>query len=196
MIEFLSFIFASDFSWIYHTLLAICILVYIFAYFSGPYKVFLRPAMILCIITLGFFEGSYYRAKEFHEKVSELEAKVKIAEEKSREVNTVIQTKYIEKIKVIKETKDANIQYIDRVVTKYDSLCTLSNAAIELHDSASQNKVAGSTGGTAEGTSDVKASTLIDTVTENYGTYYQIREQLIGWQNWYKEQKKIADEVK
>ena len=88
------------------------------------------------------------------------------------------------------------MQVIEKVVTKYDNQCTLSNAAIVLHNSASQNVVAPSSGPAVEGTSNVKASELLRAVTENYGTYYQIREQLLGWQEWYNEQKKIYESVK
>jgi hypothetical protein len=56
--------------------------------------------------------------------------------------------------------------------------------------------LAPSSGTTVEGTSDVKASELVRTVTENYGLYYQTREQVIGWQMWYSEQKKIFENVK
>ena len=42
---------------------------------------------------------------------------------------------------------------------------------------------------------NVKASDLLTTVVENYGTYYEIREKLMGWQTWYKEQKKIFEEA-
>ena len=54
----------------------------------------------------------------------------------------------------------------------------------------------GSTGKSIEGASDVKVSDLLRTVTENYGIYYQAREQVIGWQMWYSEQKKIYESVK
>ena len=44
--------------------------------------------------------------------------------------------------------------------------------------------------------SDVKPSKLLTTVVDNYGTYYEMREKLIGWQTWYVEQKKIFETVK
>jgi hypothetical protein len=134
--------------------------------------------------------------KEWRLKVSQMEEKLKIAETKSKEVNTVIQTKIVEKIKVIKETTDANVQVVEKIVTKYDNICTLSNAAIVLHDSASQNTVSPSTGSSIEGTSNVKASELLTRITENYGLYYQVREQVLGWQLWYNEQKKIFEDIK
>jgi hypothetical protein len=182
--------------WIAHGVVVFGVLVYLLARFAGAYKIFIVP-VALAIVCLGlFFEGMLYGTKQYRAKVAEYEAKVKEAEQKSAEVNTVIQTKVVEKIKVVKENTNANVQIIEKVVTKYDNLCTLSNAAVVLHNSASQNVVAPSSGPTVEGTSNVKASELIRTVTENYGTYYQMREQLLGWQEWYKEQKKIYESVK
>jgi len=160
----------------------------------GQYGRIIKIGSVVLLTASIKFEGGLNVEREWRARVAEMEEKVKIAEEKSREVNTVIKTRYIEKIKVVKETTNANIQYVEKVVTKYDNLCTLSNAAIVVHDSASQNIVAKSTGGTIEGTSDVKASTLLGTVTQNYGTYYEIREQLISWQEWYKKQKKIFED--
>lgn len=38
-------------------------------------------------------------------------------------------------------------------------------------------------------------SDLLENVTENYGTYYDIREKLNAWQFWYKTQKHIYDKI-
>ena len=40
------------------------------------------------------------------------------------------------------------------------------------------------------------ASTIFDTVVENYGTYNEVANQLRGWQQWYVDQKKIFDGAK
>ena len=134
--------------------------------------------------------------KEWRARVQELEDKVKVAEEKSVVVNTVIEKQYVDRVKVIKETANANIQYVDRIVAKYDNLCTVSNAAVLLHDSASRNEVperAAATDGTPSG---VEASRLLDRVVENYGACHENAEKLRMWQEWYREQKKIFESVK
>ena len=192
----LSFLSSDIVEWIVHGFTLFCIIGYFGSGFAGAYKVIARPLFLVALIVALFFEGNLYGARDQIRQVEELKQKLKAAEEKSEQVNVVIQQKIVEKIKYIKETSDANVQIIEKVVTKYDNLCTLSNAAIVLHNSASQNAVAQSSGPTTEGTSDVKASELLTTVTENYGTYYQVREQLLGWQLWYKEQKKIYEGVK
>ena len=156
----------------------------------------LQPLFLVFFIVGVFFEGSLYQKTSYSKKIAEMEKKVKDAEEKSRQVNEVIKYVFIDKVKVIQQKGEDNVKYIETVVTKYDNLCTLSNAAVWVHNSASQNKVATGAGRTDEGTSDVKISELLKTVTDNYTTYYQTREQVIGWQEWYKEQKKIFESVK
>ena len=37
---------------------------------------------------------------------------------------------------------------------------------------------------------------MLKVVIQNYATYYQCAEKTHGWQDWYKEQKKIFDGVK
>lgn len=39
------------------------------------------------------------------------------------------------------------------------------------------------------------ASTVFETVIENYGTYYEVANRLKAWQKWYEEQKKIFDKL-
>jgi hypothetical protein len=179
-----------------HGVVALAAVLFVASFFFGLYKPFIRVAAIVVALFGIYFEGGYMTEKEWRARVEALEAKVKVAEEKSAEVNTVIEKQYVDRVKVIKETANANIQYVDRVVAKYDNLCTVSNAAVLLHDSASRNEVARSSLGLDEGTSSLKISDILSTVTDNYSTYYQVREQVIGWQQWYKEQKKIFESVK
>lgn len=164
--------------------------------YAGVYRIIATPISVVILALALFMQGNFYAMKNYNKEIMEYKEKIKKAEEKSANTNTVIQTKVVEKIKVVKEKTDANVQVIEKVVTKYDNMCTLSNAAISLHNAASQNAVSPGTGSTVEGTSNAKVSELLTTVTENYGTYYQIREQLLGWQEWYKEQRKIYESVK
>ena len=179
-----------------HGIVILAAVLFVASFFFGLYKPFIRVAAIVVALFGIYFEGGYMTEMEWRARVEALEAKVKVAEEKSVEVNTVIEKQYVDRVKVIKETANANIQYVDRIVAKYDNLCTVSNAAVLLHDSASRNEMARSSLGLDEGTSSLKISDILSTVTDNYSTYYQVREQVIGWQQWYKEQKKIFESVK
>ena len=192
----LSFIPTEILQWIIHGIVLLGLFGFIYSHFVPIYGKIISPIAILILVLGVYCEGGYFVEKEWRSKVEDMEKKVAEAEEKSAVVNTIVQTKIVEKIKIVREITNANVQVVEKIVTKYDNICTLSNAAIVLHNSASQNVLAPSSGTTVEGTSDVKASELVRTVTENYGLYYQTREQVIGWQMWYSEQKKVFENVK
>jgi hypothetical protein len=165
--------------------------------FISTYQLPIKVGALVLIIVGVWFEGAMSNQASWQARVNEMEAKVAAAEVKSANANTQIVTKVVTQIQVVKDTTNANQQYIKDVVAKdLDAQCKLTNDSVMLHNSASQNVVSGSTGGTAGGTSDVKASELLSTVTENYGTYYQVVEKLKGWQEWYKAQRAIFEEVK
>jgi len=158
------------------------------------------PVLIIGVILLSlgtYFKGGYATEMEWRAKVEQLQNEIKVAEVKSHEVNTVIETKVVEKVKIVKENTYVNLQTNNEVVAhQLNFECSLPNSAVMLHNSASQNEVATGAGISDGRTSDVKASELLGTVIENYGTYYQVVEKLKGWQEWYKEQKKIHDDIK
>ena len=141
--------------------------------------------------------GSYGTEMLWRERVRELEAKVKVAEEKSQQINTVIETKIVTKIKVVKENVYVNREIIKEVAGKQlDAQCSLPKSTISLHNSASRNEVperAAATDGTPSG---IEASRLLDRVVENYGACHENAEKLRMWQEWYREQKKIFESVK
>ena len=130
-------------------------------------------------------------------RVKEMEAKVAVAEAKAQQVNTVIQEKIVTRIKTIKETVYVNKEIVREVAgTQLDNQCTLPKSTVVLHDSASRNEVArgpGSTDGTPSG---IEAHRLLDRVIENYGACYENAEKLKAWQEWYRVQKQIFEEVK
>ena len=171
---------------------------FVFQYipFVGKYALPIQALCSFVLLVSVWLAGGISNEEAWQAKVNELQAKVAAAEIKSAKVNTKIVEKVVTKLQVVKDNTNANIKVIEKIVTLHDSKCELSNAAIVLHDSASQNAVPPSAGDIDAGASDVKASDLLTTVTENYGQYYELREVVKGWQDWYKEQKSIYDAVK
>jgi hypothetical protein len=129
-------------------------------------------------------------------RLKDMEAQVQLAEARSREVNTVIETQIVERVKIVKDTKNANKETAKLIARQLDDRCVVPESTVMLINSASQNEVArgaSSTDGTA---SDVRASEVVETVVENYGRYNELREKIIAWQNWYRDQKKIFEGAK
>jgi hypothetical protein len=193
----------SLFVWLYYILLTAGVVFYVASKLvkwipmMGQYKLPAELVGVVLLVVGAYFYGGHSVQSAWLARVAELEAKVKVAEEKSQQVNTVIETRVVEKIKVVKENVYVNREIIKEVAGKQlDAQCTLPKSTVSLHDSASRNEVperAAATDGTPSG---VEASRLLDRVVENYGACHENAEKLKAWQEWYKEQKKIFESVK
>ena len=165
--------------------------------FVSQYKLPIQIVSIILTVAGVWYEGGIAKDAEYKAKIAELERRVSVAEAKGEVVNTVIQEKVVEKIKVVKQNVYITREVIKEVAgEQLNAVCTLPNSTVSLHNSASRNEVperAASVDGTPSG---VEASALLDTVVQNYGIYHQCREKLVGWQTWYVEQKKLFESVK
>lgn len=193
----------SIFVWITYLLIALGVALYVVSKLvawiplMGQYKLPAELVGVLLLVAGSYLFGSYGTEMSWRERVRELEAKVKVAEEKSQQVNTVIQIKIVEKIKIVKENVYVNREIIKEVAGKQlDAQCTLPRSTVSLHDSASRNEVAQRAAATDGTPSGVEASRLLDTVVENYGTCHENAEKLKAWQEWYRQQQKIFESVK
>jgi hypothetical protein len=147
--------------------------------------------VVVLIVAAYFYGGVEYRAM-----IADLKARVAVAEQQSQEANTKLETKTKEHLKAIKEVKNENKQIVRNTVGRQiDNQCTLPVSAVSLHNSASRNEVSRGAAGTDGTPSSVKASELIETVVDNYGTCHETAEKLRGWQEWYGTQKKIFDAI-
>ena len=159
----------------------------------GRYRLPAELAGVAALVVAAYFYGGM----GYREMVAEMKEKVRIAEEKSQQVNTVIETKIVEKIKVVKENVYINREIVKEVAgQQLDAQCSLPRSTVSLHDSASLNEIpnrAAAVDGTPSG---VEASQLLDRVIENYGACHENAEKLRAWQEWYREQKTIFDSIK
>ena len=189
--------------WIFHAVLVLGILamtasfVLKFIPFVTAYRLPIQAAGLILTVLGVWFQGAMSNEAAWQARVHEMEQKVAAAEVKSAQETVRIVTRVVTQIQTIKDTTNANTRYLEtQVAQDLDRECTLTNASVMLHNSASQNEVARSAGDTAGAASEVKASELIGTVIENYGTYYQVVERLKGWQDWYRTQKAIFESIK
>jgi hypothetical protein len=199
----LSLIPDSLFVWITYILFGLGVALYVaskLVTWIPMIKQYKLPAELVGVVLLvigSYLFGGYGTEMSWRARVAELEAKVKIAEEKSQQVNTVIETRVVTKIKVVKENVYVNREIIKEVAGKQlDASCSLPKSTVSLHDSASRNEVAERAAATDGTPSEVKASQLLDRVVENYGSCHENAAKLEAWQEWYREQKKIFESVK
>ena len=158
----------------------------------GQYRL---PAELVGVVAL-VIAGYFYGGISYREQIAEMKQRVRIAEERSQQVNTVIETKIVEKVKVVKENVYITREIVrDTAGRQLDAQCSLPRSTVSLHDSASGNEIpnrAAAVDGTASG---IEASRLLDRVIENYGACHENAEKLKAWQEWYREQKKIFESI-
>ena len=186
------------FVWITYVLFAAGVVLYVASKLvswiplMGQYRL---PAELVGVVAL-VIAAYFYGGISYREQIAEMKQRIKVAEEKSQQINTVIETKIIEKVKVVKQNVYITREIVrDTAGRQLDAQCSLPRSTVSLHDSASGNQVpdrAAAVDGTPSG---IEASRLLDRVIENYGACHENAEKLKAWQEWYSEQKKIFESI-
>jgi len=127
-----------------HAALLLGVVGFIAAYFAsklpavGVYAIPLKLIFFILFIGGVYFEGSIQTEKEWRRRVAEMEEKVKLSEEKSKKVNTIIKTKIIEKVNNIREVEFKIVEKIKEVEKLIDAKCDLDPAVISILNDAAK----------------------------------------------------------
>jgi len=110
------------------------------SYILKPYKLPLQIGGAIALIISIWFLGAASNEEKWQVRVKELEAKLAVAEEKSKEENVRIEEKVVTKTKMVKQKGEEIIKYIDRnnEIIKFVEQCPLPKEAIEIHNAAAQ----------------------------------------------------------
>lgn len=93
----------------------------------------------ILLLTAGvYFRGGYGVEMAWRERVTEVEARLKQAEQQSQAANAVLEKKSQKKIEIIRDREVVVKQYIDREVTKYDNQCVIPQEFIRAHNDAAE----------------------------------------------------------
>jgi hypothetical protein len=106
------------------------------------YKTLVQILGVVLLAAGIYWKGGYGVEMEWRSRVAELEAKLKLAEEKSQQVNTVIKEKVITKIQKVKEVQVKNQQIIKEVEKIIDAECRVPKEAIDVLNAAARNEEA------------------------------------------------------
>jgi hypothetical protein len=101
------------------------------------------PIQLVSVILMvfgTFMIGAVYNNDAWLVKVKALEAKVVIAEQEAKKETVRVETKIVEKTKIVREKGEQVIQYIDREVIKYDSQCVIPNEFVKALNDAAEIK--------------------------------------------------------
>ena len=106
--------------------------------FVSTYARMIQIASIILFCIGLYWKGGYSVEADWRERVAEMEAKIKIAEEKSKEANVVIETKYKDRVKKITETRDVIVEKIKINEKIIDAKCELDPMVISILNEAAK----------------------------------------------------------
>ena len=106
--------------------------------FVGTYARMIQIASIIAFCIGLYWKGGYSVEQDWRERVAEMEAKIKIAEEKSKEANVVIETKYKDRVKKITETREVIVEKIKVNEKIIDAKCELDPMVISILNEAAK----------------------------------------------------------
>ena len=183
--------------WIFYVLTLVGITGLVIAFTVGKF-IPIQYQLALKFISTGacafglFVIGAISNEDIWQLKVKEMETAIAKQELAAAELTHEVITQYVDRVKIVEGKTHEIIKKVPVYITKEsDAKCTINNGFVSLHDHASKNEVPESTGSVNEDSSDVKLSTVAETVSENYGTYYQVVEQLKSLQDWIRKQKEL-----
>jgi len=142
----LAFIPDAFLAWIINTILITGIIGFAASFFFGyvvrwlpaiaPYHLLIQVVSIVLLVAGVYFKGGYSVEMDWRAKVAELESKVAISEQKSKEANTQIQTVYVDRVKVVKEKQIVVQEKIKTVEVKIDSQCKITADTVDILNDA------------------------------------------------------------
>jgi hypothetical protein len=166
-----------------------------FLRFLPMLSLYVNPIKIASAIVLligVYFMGAVKNEAHWLAKVEEMKQEIAKKEEQSKEVTTQVVTKYVDRVKIVKEISDVQIQTIPTLISKdSDDKCVVPVGFGVLHDAAAKNEVPDTSGTTNDTASGIKLSEVAETVVGNYGVCTQNAEQLKSLQEWIRAQQKI-----
>ena len=110
--------------------------------FLSPYRLIVQTVGILLLCAGLYFKGGYEVEQQWRDRVSAMQQKVDIAEEKAKTVNAEIQTKVVTKIKTIHDTKVITKDVIKEKEVLIDKNCDVPQEAIDILNAAAKGEAA------------------------------------------------------
>jgi uncharacterized membrane protein len=153
---FLSFVPDAVLLYVVNAILAIGAISFFIVFFAinkllrwfpaiAPYYLLLQIISTVVLVAGIYWKGGYGVEAEWRDKVRVAEERARIAEEQAKEANTKIQTKIVEKVKVVKENTVVYRDRIKEVEKLIDKECKVAPEAVDIHNAAAKNKKLGET---------------------------------------------------
>jgi len=104
----------------------------------NTYKLPLQVFSLVFLLAGMYFEGAASNEEKWLNMVKEMEAKVALAEEKSKNANSKIEYKFLDKVKVVEKTQVVIQEKIKEVEKVIDAKCEIDPSVISILNEAAK----------------------------------------------------------
>ena len=113
----------------------------VFDHFTGlvPWIKTIRWVSIVLFVSGLYFEGGIGVESEWRARVAQLESKIKVAEQQSKDANDKLKNQVVSKVKIIKINSASNKESITQNKEVIDAECSLNDKAIVIYNNAVKN---------------------------------------------------------
>jgi len=104
----------------------------------NKYKLPIQVLSLLLLVAGIYMEGAISNEEKWQALVKEMEAKVALAEEKSKNANSKIEYKFLDKVKVVEKTQVVIQEKIKEVEKVIDAKCEIDPSVISILNEAAK----------------------------------------------------------
>lgn len=145
--------------------------------------------MLLLIVAIGgyvAFQSHRVTSAEEAAAVAQADARRLRSELEEARMSQRVVTRFVDRVRVVRERGATITKEIPVYVTaRADARCDVPAGFVRVHDAAAANLPLGEPAGDPDAPAPgITLSAVADTVAGNYGTCHEIREQLIGLQDY------------
>ena len=159
-----------------------------------PYRLLAMAAFAVALVGFGWAKGAGHVQAEWDVATGKQALQVAVVKQRQAEATVKVVTKYVDRVKVVRETGDTIIKEVPVYVPiEADAACVLHRGFVRLHDAAAAGRIPQSAGGSDAPPAGIALSAVAGTVADNYERCHENAEQLTALQSWIHEMKKAAE---
>jgi len=156
-----------------------------------PYKIAAAVFLLISAFGIGYMKGVYRADAIIAEAAVKANEKIAELERKNTEISNNVVTKYVDKVRVVKEREYV---YLGQAQNNVPGQFNLSSGWLYLHDSAASGSDADPTRASDASASAVRDNQALGVVLRNYSTCRENAHQLESLQQWIRDmQKEVND---
>lgn len=154
----------------------------------APYRLLAWAALSLAMISFGWVKGAAHVQGKWDSAIAKQSLHVANIRQRQAEATVQVVTKYVDRIKIVRETGATIIKEVPVYVSaEADTACVLPRGFVRLHDAAAAGRLADLPGAADATPSGITLSTVAGTVADNYERCHENAEQLTALQAWIRE---------